>query len=74
MAIVFLDTRGMKCPQAIAEITLKASHMKSGDLLEVLGDGSCFENDIRTLCKRIKKDFVSLKHEKQHEEKFQIKI
>jgi len=74
MAKVFLDTLGMKCPQAISEIVVKALHMKSGDILEVLGDGSCFENDIRTLCKRIRKDFVSLKHENHHGKKFQIRI
>ena len=50
MAKVVLDTLGMKCPQPILEIAVKAADMKPGDILEILGDGPTFENiDILTL-------------------------
>ncbi len=33
-----LDTLGLKCPQPVLKIAVKAVNMKSGDILEVLGD------------------------------------
>ena len=38
MAIEMLDTLGDKCPEPILKITVKAAHMKQGDILEVLAE------------------------------------
>ena len=69
-----LDTRGMKCPQAISKITVKAADMKPEDILEILGDGTCFENDIRVWCKRLGKVFLSVKDEDHDAKRIQIKF
>jgi TusA-related sulfurtransferase len=74
MAKVILDTIGMSCPQVISKIALKALDMKPGDILEVLGDGPCFEDDIRILCKRTRRNFHPIKHEDHHEKRIQIQF
>ena len=45
MAVEILDTLGMKCPQPVLKIAVRAPDMKPGDILEVLGDCPTFEKD-----------------------------
>jgi tRNA 2-thiouridine synthesizing protein A len=63
MAVVFLDTTGLKCPQPVLKIAAKSPDMKSGDILEVIGDCPTFERDIRAWCARLKKTLLFLKDE-----------
>ena len=63
MSIQVLDTLGMKCPQPILKIAVKAPEMHSGDILQVLGDCPTFEKDVRTWCERLGKVFLSIKDE-----------
>jgi tRNA 2-thiouridine synthesizing protein A len=46
MAIEILDTIGLKCPQPVLKIVVKAADMKSGDILEVISDYPTFEKDV----------------------------
>jgi TusA-related sulfurtransferase len=67
-----LDTLGMKCPGPILEIALKASEMKKGDVLEVVGDAPTFENHVRKWCERVGKVFLSVKSEGYNKKRIQI--
>jgi tRNA 2-thiouridine synthesizing protein A len=69
-----LDTLGLKCPQPVLKIAVKASFMKPGDILEVLGDCPTFERDLRGYCERLKKVFLSVNHNGGKEKKIQIQF
>ena len=60
MPVLQLDTSGLKCPQPVMKIAVKASNMKPGDILEVLGDCPKFERDVRVYCERLNKVFLSV--------------
>lgn len=74
MAVEILDTLGMKCPQPILKIAVKATDMKAGDILEILGDCPTFEKDIRTWCERLNKVFLSIKDEGENKKRIQIQF
>lgn len=74
MAVEILDTLGLKCPQPILKIAVKAPDMNSGDILEVLGDCPTFEKDVRVWCERLKKPFLSVREEGEHKKRIQIQF
>jgi tRNA 2-thiouridine synthesizing protein A len=47
MASYKLDALGLKCPQPILEVTIKARELKKGDTLEVLSDCHSFPRDVK---------------------------
>ena len=69
-----LDTLGLKCPQPVLKIAVKAPDMKAGDVLEILGDCPTFEKDIRTWCDRLGKVFLSIKDEGGDKKRIQIQF
>lgn len=74
MAIEVLDTLGLKCPQPVLKIAVKAPDMRQGDILEVLGDCPTFERDVRTWCDRLGKLLLSIKHEGRSKRRIQIQF
>ena len=74
MATAFLDTVGLKCPQPVLKIAVRAPEMKPGDILEVLGDCPTFEKDVRTWCDRLGKVFLSIKDEGNNKRRIQIQF
>ena len=74
MAVEVLDTLGLKCPQPVLKIAVMAPDMKSGDILEVLGDCPTFEKDVRTWCDRLGKTLLSVKEEEGLKKKIQIQF
>jgi tRNA 2-thiouridine synthesizing protein A len=74
MAVETLDTLGLKCPQPVLKIAVKAPDMKQGDILEVLGDCPTFEKDVRTWCERLGKIFLSIKNEGGDKIRIQIQF
>ena len=60
MAIVVLDAVGLKCPQPVLKLATKALEMAPGDVLEIIGDCSTFEYDVRNCCKRLNKVILSI--------------
>lgn len=74
MAVKILDTLGLKCPQPVLKIAVKAPDMKPGDILEVLGDCPTFEKDVRTWCERLGKIFLSIKDEEGNKRRIQIQF
>lgn len=63
MAVDILDMVGMKCPQPVLKIAVKAPDMNSGDILEAIGDCPTFERDVRVWCQRLNKTFLSIQDE-----------
>jgi tRNA 2-thiouridine synthesizing protein A len=74
MAVEVLDTFGLKCPQPVLKIAVKAPDMKPGDILEILGDCPTFEKDVRTWCERLGKVFLSIKDEGDNKKRIQIQF
>ncbi len=61
MATEKMDCLGLKCPQPLIKVSMKAPQMKAGDVLEVTADCPTFEQDIRTWCQRSSKVLLSIK-------------
>ncbi len=74
MAAQLLDTLGLKCPQPILKIAVRAPDMKPGDILEVLGDCPTFEKDVRTWCERIGKILLSIQDKGGDKKRIQIQF
>ena len=74
MATEVLDTLGMKCPQPVLKIAVRAPNIKPGDILEILGDCPTFEKDIRIWCERLGKVFLSIKDEGGDKKRIQIQF
>lgn len=55
MAITTFDAKGLKCPQPTLKVTIMATKMKAGDVLEVVADCPTFEQDVRDWCQRARK-------------------
>lgn len=63
MANIKLDATGLRCPQPVLKVTAKMPEMTRGDILEVMGDCSTFEEDIRKWCDRMKKTLLAVNQE-----------
>ncbi|MBU0986654.1 MAG: sulfurtransferase TusA family protein [Proteobacteria bacterium] len=74
MTVEELDMLGMKCPQPVLKIAVKAPSMNPGDILEVLGDCPTFERDIRVWCERLGKILLSVKDEGGKKKRIQIQF
>jgi tRNA 2-thiouridine synthesizing protein A len=74
MAVLVLDTTGMKCPQPVLKIAAKSPDMQHGDVLEVIGDCPTFERDIRAWCKRLKKSLLYIRDEGSGKMRCQIQF
>lgn len=74
MSVVVLDTMGIKCPQPILKIAVKAPSMNPGDILEVVGDCPTFERDVRAWCKRLAKVILSITEEGETIKRIQIQF
>jgi tRNA 2-thiouridine synthesizing protein A len=74
MAVQVLDTLGLKCPQPVLKVAVEATDMVPGDILEVVGDCPTFEKDLRIWCERMRKVFLSIKHEGGNSQRIQIQF
>ena len=52
MATQTLDAMGLKCPQPILKVAVKAKELQSGDMLEVTADCESFPKDIEAWCQK----------------------
>lgn len=55
MATFTLNTLGLKCPQPILEVTIKAKDLKPGDVLDVLSDCQSFPRDVKAWAEKTKR-------------------
>ena len=74
MHMEVLDTQGLKCPQPVLKLAVKAPDMKQGDILEIIGDCPTFEKDVRTWCDRLGKVLLSVKDEGEDKKNIQIQF
>jgi tRNA 2-thiouridine synthesizing protein A len=74
MTVTVIDTLGLNCPHTVLKIAVWAPDMKPGDVLEILGDCSTFEKDVRTWCERLGKAFLSIKDEGEKRKRIQIQF
>jgi tRNA 2-thiouridine synthesizing protein A len=58
MAVVTLDTLGLKCPQPVLKMAAKAKELQPGDTLEVLADCESFPKDVEVWCSKTKKTLL----------------
>ena len=69
-----LNTVGMKCPQPVLKLSVKAPDMGAGEILEVLGDCPTFERDLRIWCERLGKRLLSIHDEERLRKRIQIQF
>ena len=55
-----LDARGLKCPQPVLKVAIKANTIPAGTTLEVLADCPSFPDDIKKWCEDSGKVLVNL--------------
>jgi len=60
MATEVLDLKGLKCPQPVLKIAIKASTIPPGTSLEVQADCSSFPQDVEKWCRDSGKVLVSI--------------
>jgi len=58
-----LDCLGLFCPEPVFRVRMELDNMKTGELLEVLADDPAAEEDIKSLCKRLEQEIVSITKE-----------
>jgi len=58
MATHNLDTLGLKCPQPILKVAVKAKELHPGDILEIVADCHSFPGDIKAWCVRTNKTLL----------------
>ena len=69
-----LDTLGLKCPQPVLRIAMKARDVRPGDILEVLADCPTFEHDVRAWCERMGKTLISVEEGREYKKKIRIRF
>jgi TusA-related sulfurtransferase len=74
MATVVLDTLGMKCPQPVLKMAIKAKELQPGDIMEVLADCPSFPNDVEKWCKNQGKVLMVMSDEGGGKHKAQIQF
>jgi TusA-related sulfurtransferase len=72
--IEVLDVRGLKSPECLVKIALRAAHMNSGSILEVLADSPTFEEDVRAWCQETGRVLFSLESEGESTKIVQIQF
>jgi tRNA 2-thiouridine synthesizing protein A len=50
MATIVLDCKGMKCPQPVLKVAIKATSIPPGTVLEVHADCPSFPDDVTKWC------------------------
>lgn len=69
-----LDTSGLKCPEPVLKIAMKATDMKEGDILEVIADCPTFTKDVKLWCRRIHKTLLFIQNVGDGKKKCQIQF
>ncbi len=74
MATHTIDALGLKCPQPILKIAVKAKELQQGDMLDVLADCPSFPVDIRAWCDRTGKTLLFCSTDGDGKHKAQIQF
>ena len=74
MADHTIDALGLKCPQPILKIAVKAKELQQGDMLEILANCPSFPVDIKTWCERTGKTLLFCATDGEGKHKAQIQF
>lgn len=74
MATHVLDASGLKCPQPVLKLAVRATTVPPGDILEILGDCPTFERDIRVWCQRLDKTLLAVLEEGGGRKRVQVRF
>ena len=74
MAVHTLDALGLKCPQPVLKVAVKAKEIAPGDTLEVLADCESFPKDIEAWCAKTGKTLLFCVDEGGGKHKAQIQF
>jgi TusA-related sulfurtransferase len=55
-----VDCLGLFCPEPIFRVRMELDNMKPGETVEVLADDPAAEEDIKSLCKRLGQEILSM--------------
>ncbi len=58
MANYTLDTLGLKCPQPVLKMAVKAKELQPGDMLEVTANCESFPKDVEAWCQKTGKTLL----------------
>jgi len=58
-----LDCLGLFCPEPVFRVRMELDTMKVGETLEILADDPAAEEDIKSLCKRLEQEILSVSKE-----------
>lgn len=74
MASITMDLNGMKCPQPILKVAVKARELQAGDMVEILADCPSFPKDIEAWCQKTGKTLLFCMDEGEGRFKAQIQF
>ncbi len=58
-----VDCLGLFCPEPVFRVRMELDDMKVGEIVEVLADDPAAEEDIKSLCKRLGQEILSMSKE-----------
>ena len=58
-----VDCLGLFCPEPIFRVRTELDNMEIGEVMEVLADDPAAEEDIKSLCKRLEQEILSMSRE-----------
>ena len=55
-----LDCTGMRCPQPVLRLAAETAETPTGTIVEIVGNCTTFERDVRAFCERRKKTLLAI--------------
>ncbi len=55
-----MDCTGMRCPQPVLRLAAESMETAAGTIVEVVGNCTTFERDVRAFCERRKKTLLAV--------------
>ena len=74
MRVETLDTRGLRFPEPVLRVVVKAGNMKPGEILQVWGDSQDFEENLRYWCDKAGKLILSVESKGESTKMIQIQF
>lgn len=69
-----LDTTGLPYPKVVITIAVKTKAMQPGDVLEIVGDCTAFEDVVRDWCRRLGKVWLAIKEDVEKRKTIWIQV
>jgi tRNA 2-thiouridine synthesizing protein A len=59
-AEIRMDCTGMRCPQPVLRLAAETAEAPAGTIVEIVGNCTTFERDVRAFCERRKKTLLGI--------------